>query len=846
MFTFTSRPARARVAACLAGAVVAALVPVIAQSAAAEGAPAASPLARPVIVAPTDASVVLKDVVLSWAAVPGATGYKVEVGTDEQWSDEPTYRASSVGTRLTLPTWLPHASYVWRVLATAPNAQGRWSDNGTFTRGWRDRPDAQTPSAGEHVRGVPTFRWSPLAGASSYELQVSICPTFNESQSGPNPYPPCSPPSPTAVAAPGTVDNNPTQDQQQPVVQTCFSSHTEYTPFIEQAQHASDNPGECYFDIIKNGYPLYWRVRGLDKFADDAQDVDTTPASGAGISHLPTPPDGKPDARVTSTCPAPGDAATASPSPTASSSASAAPSPSASAEAPTAGTCTPTHEGERSAWSVTRAFDVDIRVTNSDYHFLPLVPTDPLPSGVCTGGVCNDFPTISWAPVTGASSYRVYVSLDDSYSNIQRIVDTYGTRWTPTDTFKEYGAGQSYYYVVQPCSRVSGANDPESKGGCGSVTSDPPSFRKVSAAQSVLSPADVTITRDRQVTFTWRDYADSLKASNGDRRIEASAYRLQVTTANDPDFTGKPIEDVVVDGALCAPVVGTAVSDRSRQTAVQDCAGGATYQRADTDVVSYTSGAVAYPDGELLWRVQTVDPSSRRLRWSAPRALTIDTIRPTVTMTPASNASVLQRLTVRFSEPVINLDASALSLSPAAPVSFAQSDSRTVLLTPTRPLAPGASYALVVGGAVTDPAGNTVAGPAPVTAVASRVDDPSPALRYAGSWRTAASSNAFNRAVHRSVPTRTAQTAATVTVYGTGALVMGCLAPGNGMMDVYVDGVFKQRRDTYRSYSGCGVNLVRVTGLARGMHVVQVRGTGLKRPAALGTAISVDVVDALK
>ncbi len=844
MFTFASRPVRVRIAAGLSLVVAVALIPALAHGASAETSAAAS-LDRPVVIAPTDVSVVLKDVVLSWAPVLGATAYNVQVGTDEQWSDTPTYTATSVGSRLTLPTWLPHASYVWRVAATAKGATSRWSTNGTFTKGWLDRPDAQSPSAGERVIGVPNFRWSALADASSYELQVSTCPTFNESQSGPNPYPPCNPPSPTAVAAPGTVDNNPTQDQQQPIVETCFTSHTEYTPFIEQAQHAEDNPGECYFDIIRNGYPLYWRVRGLDKYAGTASDVDTTPASSAGISHLPAPTDGKPDARITSTCPGPGPSASPSSSPSASASPSGSPSPSPSATGPTPGSCTPTHEGERSAWSVTRTFDVTIQVSDTDYNFLPKVQTKPLPAGICADRVCSDFPTISWDGVRGASSYRVYVSLDASYSNIQRVVDTYGTQWTPTDTFKENNAGQAYYYVVQPCSRVSGANDPNSKGGCGAVTSDPPSFRKASAAQSVISPSDATITNDRQITFSWRDYADSLKATNGDRRIEASAYRLQVTTAADPDFNGTPIEDVVVDGALCAPVSGAAITDKRTQTAVQACTGSASYQRADTDVVTHTSDAVAYPDGDLLWRVQVVDPSGRKLRWSTVRTLTIDTVHPTVTMTPASNISVTQPLTVQFSEPVIGLTPATLSLTPRAPVLFTQSDSRTVVLTPTAPLALAARYTLNVARTITDLAGNDVQGSAPSATVNRRADDPSPAIAYGGAWSTYASSNAYNRGIHRSVPTRSAQTSATVTTYGTGALVIGCMTPSNGIMDVYVDGKLMVRRDTYRSYSGCGIYLARVTGLAPGMHRVQVRGTGLKGSRARGTAVAVDAIDAL-
>lgn len=70
----------------------------------------AAGLGVPGLVGPNSSAAVLKDVTLTWQPVPGATGYRVEVGTDSQWSDTPTYAATSAGTRLTLPVWLPHAS----------------------------------------------------------------------------------------------------------------------------------------------------------------------------------------------------------------------------------------------------------------------------------------------------------------------------------------------------------------------------------------------------------------------------------------------------------------------------------------------------------------------------------------------------------------------------------------------------------------------------------------------------------------------------------------------------------------------------------------------------------------
>ena len=233
MFTFASRPLRARIAASLSLAVAAAVVPALALSASAETAQAAA-LDRPTIVAPVDSTVILKDVVLSWGSVAGATGYKVQVGTDEQWSDDPTYTATSVGTRLALPAWLPHASYVWRVAATGTNTQSRWSSNGTFTRGWRDRPQRRRPRAGEHVVGMPTFRWAPLVERFVVRAPGQHLPDLRRAGTGPNADPPCNPPEPTVAPKPGTVDNNPTQDQQQPKV-----SHVLHQPHVSTRRSSS-------------------------------------------------------------------------------------------------------------------------------------------------------------------------------------------------------------------------------------------------------------------------------------------------------------------------------------------------------------------------------------------------------------------------------------------------------------------------------------------------------------------------------------------------------------------------------------------------------------------------------
>jgi hypothetical protein len=149
------------------GLLAALLVPVVTGTSA-----AAAPLQAPPVVGPSDAARALKDVVLDWSPVPGASSYVVQVGTDEEWSDTPTLELTTVASRLTLPTSLPHASYVWRVAGVSAQGQGRWSAAGTFTRGWNAAPQLLAPLGGvvDPAAVIPTFRWTPVPTASEYQL----------------------------------------------------------------------------------------------------------------------------------------------------------------------------------------------------------------------------------------------------------------------------------------------------------------------------------------------------------------------------------------------------------------------------------------------------------------------------------------------------------------------------------------------------------------------------------------------------------------------------------------------------------------------------------------------------
>ncbi len=747
-----------------------------------------------------------KTVKLDWQPVVGATGYRVQVGTDNTWSDDPTFEQDVVSSEVTLPVSLPHASYVWRVAALRGKETGHWSSESNqlqpdaqFTRGWRDVAQPTTPTQGSTVTGArTTFAWSPVAGASSYELQVSSRNDFGRSAAG----------------APDTTSDPTSQTQTAGQTNYCYTARTRITPFTEDAHHAEDAPGACIFAPFQPGTPLFWRVRALDRFVTGAADNDTTPASTVGISHLP-PVKGPDDTDIVKECPA---SKSITPSPAPSASAAATPAPTASATpAPTATPlavspvggdahsgpdCAPTHPSELGSWSAISSFTEQPAPPVAGSCATGLVCTTSLaqePDGACKvtsaaapeKALCRDFPTLSWGAVAGATRYRVNIGLDDQFSNIQRIVETSALSWTPTDSWRDSSPGTSYYYAVQACT----------DSGCGAVTSTPPSFRK--ASDRTTLGARPAVAGD--FTLSWRSYADSLQASIGKATQDAYAYHLQVATADHASY------DVLTD-------------------------------EVTVDQTSYVSPKRIYPDGNYVWRVQALDSAGHRLPWSLSQAFTRDVTPPTAVVYPNTRVAVMSALLVVFSEPVTGVSSSSLTLGVGAPSTVSVLDRRRAVIVPTRPLMPGARYTVTLSPAIKDLSGNSARPDGPTLTVNPFVDDSSRAVSYAGPWRTSASSDAVGGSDHAVGPTGASSASASLAFAGTGVAVTACLGPANGYLDVYLDGSRLGRVSTYRSYSGCGARVAAISRLPRARHLVRLVAVGAHAGASTGNQIGLDAL----
>ncbi|MDP2731252.1 MAG: hypothetical protein Q8O55_12355 [Dehalococcoidales bacterium] len=149
----------------------------------------ADSLAQPItLTSPTDKApgIDTENVILNWETLPGATEYKWQLDYDTDFSAVPAdFEAETKASSARLPELEMGSTYYWRVRATEP-VLSRWSAKQSFTTtlgtlGTRViAPELYYPEAGaSEVSVKPLFQWSALTGADSYELMVSIYPSFS-------------------------------------------------------------------------------------------------------------------------------------------------------------------------------------------------------------------------------------------------------------------------------------------------------------------------------------------------------------------------------------------------------------------------------------------------------------------------------------------------------------------------------------------------------------------------------------------------------------------------------------------------------------------------------------------
>ncbi len=178
---------------------------------------------RPTLATPAHGASVT-DVVLRWLPVAGVSEYELQVSPNGDWANNLSFAVTVRGVQYSPPVTLGNASYFWRVRGSAGTVKGPWSEERLFDRVWTPVPELVAPADGDVHVSTPTFRWSPVSGASRYELQVGRDVNFS----------------------PGTYA-------------VCTTDHTTFTPYT----YVLPRTWDCTVDPAP-GQTLYWRVRGMD------------------------------------------------------------------------------------------------------------------------------------------------------------------------------------------------------------------------------------------------------------------------------------------------------------------------------------------------------------------------------------------------------------------------------------------------------------------------------------------------------------------------------------------------------------------------------------------------------
>jgi hypothetical protein len=133
-------------------------------------------LLTPTLASPLDnQGSVLKNSLLTWSTVPGATSYSLEVATDNLFASVIySTSVSSASANIVMPTY--DTWFYWRVKAKSAIA----NDSSSWTAGRRFKTILQSPSLNAPVTNTKTMptadivEWYAVTGATTYNVQISL------------------------------------------------------------------------------------------------------------------------------------------------------------------------------------------------------------------------------------------------------------------------------------------------------------------------------------------------------------------------------------------------------------------------------------------------------------------------------------------------------------------------------------------------------------------------------------------------------------------------------------------------------------------------------------------------
>jgi hypothetical protein len=526
----------------------------------------------------------------TWEPVAGATSYTVQTSADIAFTDPKlVYTNTQKTTAAYLTSYLPPGYYYWRVQAELTSGYStRWSEPRRYRLAGLPAPQPLTPANTFEPDVLDVeLSWAPVAGAKTYELDVSLDDAFTKVvlheagltntrhtpkntldndqyywrvraidasgregawSTGPDGQPwkfqrawPDQPSLIHPAQGATTLETRPFYYQWEPIERASkYVVHLQSAAGVERCTvttvHTTLSADEDELCRPKTAGTWRWKVEGLD---DGSTEASTDVIGQQSHEFVYTPQPGvvaaEPETLLVSDV-----------------------------------------QNHRVSVTGNGAFGT----AGTDYCSKSGIR---VVLDTCNG--LRQTPVLTWDRVEGAVSYRVTIANDRELTNKVAGWINMRTRqpmWTPPPgkSLPDNQAGSAYWWIVRPC-WTTDANE------CAPEEHATHSFAKQTVAPVLTGPANGAVVSD-DVTLTWGTELAAI-------RDPASAPLPDVTTPGTMEARDYTVQTSLYPGF--DPLLETMTVDQPR----------------------FTSWATTYPEGNVYWRVRANDGAGSPGVWSETR-----------------------------------------------------------------------------------------------------------------------------------------------------------------------------------------------------------------------------------
>ena len=135
----------------------------------------------PTLLEPLDNATPVFTPTFRWTAIRGAQYYRLQYTTDPAFATGIT-QIDTPNTTYTPTNAMPNdVNYYWRVRVHSGNSISNWTQSRTFKKKWYIKPVNLTPTNLYQDQRFPTFSWTPVPGASVYKIDMCYDPNCTNS-----------------------------------------------------------------------------------------------------------------------------------------------------------------------------------------------------------------------------------------------------------------------------------------------------------------------------------------------------------------------------------------------------------------------------------------------------------------------------------------------------------------------------------------------------------------------------------------------------------------------------------------------------------------------------------------